>query len=221
MVDMLLVATYAIGLPLVGLLAAVSSAALSWKSGTGGMDAAARKRSRKRLIVFLELPAFLALFGAVGAFLIVGHSDDLPSAQLEWAALCVGVPGMLTGFGHAIIYHRGVAHSIRTSIDFGRVVVLATLPQSAALFGFAMGFLILGQDVGGSVSAADVVEASRAAALYLIGGSLVAPVEAYAMVAYWRFEPGERWIRGVLVGTGIEVVLLVAFTLAFLSLKLS
>ncbi len=218
MVDMLLVATYAIGLPLLGTTAAGSAAALSWKSATEGMDAAARRPFRGRLLVFLELPATVVLFGAVLTFLIASRSDDVPAAQLEWAALTMGVPGMLTGVAYAIIYHPGVAHSIRAPTDFGRVVVLATLPQTAALFGFAMGLLILGQ-ASDPASLAAVVEASRVAALYLIAGSFVVPFEAYAMVAYWRFESQKRWSRTIVVGSGLEVILLVAFALAFLSLR--
>jgi F0F1-type ATP synthase membrane subunit c/vacuolar-type H+-ATPase subunit K len=216
MVD--LVAVYAIGLPALGALLAVATGGLSWRSATRGLDPATRRRMVARLLVYCEIPGLTVLFGVALYFLILGRSAELPPAQLEWAALTVGIPGMLAGFGYAIVFRRGVAHSVAVPLDFGRVVVLAALSETVAMFGFAMGSLILGQAAAGSVSVADVVEASRVASLYMIAGSLFAPVEAYAMVTYWKFESQRRWSRSIVVGAVLEIPVLVTFALAFLSL---
>ncbi len=215
MADLLLLAVYAIGLPAFGALAAMATACVSWSAATEAMEATAKRRMMPRLLVLaVELPVVPVLFGVVLYVLLLGRTDR-PSAQLEWATLSSGVPGMLTGFAFAIVLHRGVAHSVSVPGAFGRVAVLAALPQTLALFGFSMAFLILGRT---SADPALVVEASRTAALYMIAGSLVAPVEAYAMVATWRFESLERWKRALVIAALLESLVLVAYASAFFAL---
>jgi len=209
---------YAIGLPAIGTLAAVVGAWTSWSSATRGMAAAEKRQWIGRFLVFLQLPFFMILFGLVLFVLFLGRAGR-PSGQTEWAALAYGISGMLTGFAFAIVFRGGVAHSIAVSRDFGRVLVLATLPETVALFGFSLAFLILGQSAPDDpISIGVVVEASRTAALWMIAGSFVAPVEAYAMVAYWRFESLKRWTRAIVIGALLKVPLVIAYALAFLAL---
>jgi F0F1-type ATP synthase membrane subunit c/vacuolar-type H+-ATPase subunit K len=213
----LVVLSYAIGFPLIGVILAIAASLVSWRSARKDVGLANRPPSA-RLAVFVELALVPLLFGAALSFLIEGRADERPPEQLEWAARAYGIPGMMTGFAFALIFFRGTGHTVRVPTDFGRTIVVATLPQTAALFAFSIGFLILGQDP--SEGSADViVDASRSAAWLMIGASLVAPVQGYAMMTFWRFEK-RRWMLAILVGAAFEIPVLVGHNLAFFQLVL-
>lgn len=212
-------ALYAIGLPALGALAAVVAGWVSWGQATESMAPAARRLLRGRLLVLLSIGWTEILFGLSLFILLLGRVGAVPDARLEWAALAYGVPGMMACFSFAIIYLPGIRHIVRAPADFGRLVVINVLPETAALFGFAAGFLILGPRTSDPGSVPLSVEAARNSALYMISGSFVAPLMAWAMVSVWKFESLDLWKKAIRVGAGINMILLVTFALAFLALR--
>ena len=126
---------------------------------------------------------------------------------------------MMASFASAILFFPGVRHMVRVPRDSSRLVVISVLPQAAALFGFAAAFLILGPRTPDSGSTPLSVENGRLSSLYMIGGSLAAPLMAWAVITVWKFESLERWKRAIIAGVGVEIVLLVAFALSFLTLR--
>jgi len=209
---------YALGLPALGMIIALSLGFLSWNSATESMTRKAKRVLTGRLFVLLQISVIPLLFGIAIYILYLGRIDDLPAAQIEWGALAYGFPGMMAGLAHGIVFHRGVAHAIATPRDFGPTVVLSVLPATAALFGLSLSFLILGLGSAGPASASVVVEAARQSALYMSGGSLAVPAMAYAMVRAWNFRSLETWRKALLVGAAFDVVVLLGFTLSFLAL---
>ena len=197
---------------------AIVSGMVSWGQATVAMDPAAKKVLRGRLVVLLSIVSTEILFGSALFILLIGRVGAVPDGRLEWAALAYGIPGMMACFAFAIVFLPGIRHMVRTPSDFGRLVVVNVLPETVALFGFAAAFLILGPRTMPPGSVPPSVEAARLSSLYMIGGSVAAPLMAWGMTAVWKFESLERWKRATIAGVGIEMIALVAFALSFLAL---
>jgi len=214
-----LILVYTLGLPALGSLTAILAIMVSRGHATEQMAPEAKRRFRGQFMVLGQSASIPMLFGVAMYMLLIGRIAAKPLPQLEWAALAYGVPGMMAGFGMAIIYLPGLKHMVLDTRIFILIVVVSALPLTAANFGFAAAFLIRGASPSDPSSLAALIEASRLASLFMAGTSLVVPAMAYAIVMTWRFESRERWKKAIVVGASIYAVLLVGFGLSFLALQ--
>src|SRR2546425_11286738 len=102
------------------------------------------------MILLVVLPSTLIAFGLVGSLLVLGEA--VPEAVAYPAALAYGVPGFLAGLGMAIIYRRGIRVAVASKPDFARVLTLAVMPETSAVFGMAVFFFLIGGGSNGSGS---------------------------------------------------------------------
>lgn len=192
----LLVFIILIGFPAVGALPAWVVAFRSWRTAHGqflpGSDV---RETRGRLVPLLLLPATLVVFGLVVSTLLLG--ETIPDSVAEPAALAYGIPSLLTGMGMAIIYRRGIPAAVASREMFGRVMPLALVPETAAMFGLVVSFLLIG---GGSnpagVSPFGVDATWLASALVMVGG-VGAPVGAWLASSTWNFQTKETWPKAL------------------------
>src|SRR3972149_3153130 len=109
---------YALGLPALGMIIALSLGFLSWNSATESMTRKAKRVLTGRIFVLLQISVIPLLFGIAIYILYLGRIDDLPAAQIEWGALAYGFPGMMAGPAPGIGFQPGGAHAIATPRGF-------------------------------------------------------------------------------------------------------
>lgn len=194
---------------------------LAWNEVKGSLPADAQYPDRStrqgRLMIFFVLPMTLPLFGFAAFLLISGQSGAIPEAALDWIAISCGVSGLLTGVAQAIVYRGAVGPSFQNPVEWGRVITVSVLPESAVLFGFVTSFLALtaaGEFVG---PASVLVEASRSAAFFASLGALGAPVAALLSLTAYDFRQ-ETFLKGVNRATIGTVIMTIGFAAAYLTL---
>lgn len=180
--------------PTVGALAAWVVALRGWRESRGQVPSGSEGReARVRVIPLMVLPTTLIVFGLVLFFLVLG--ETLPDAVALPAALAYGVPGLLTGLGMALVYRRGIVAAAVSKRGFGRVLPLATMPETAAVFGLVASLLLIGGATNpASVEACGADAAWLASALVMVGG-IGGPVGAWLAVSSWDFKTKETWAR--------------------------
>jgi len=213
---------FSFGLPAIGATAAWLATWASWKEVKAELGPNTRYKDestpRARLMVFLVLPGTLLLFGYSAYVLISGRLGEIPDSILEWCALAFGIPGMLTGFGEAIVYRRGVAASFRHPSERGRVITLSVLPETAALFGFATSFLLLGLAGSFAGPPAVLADAARNSVLFVSLGAIGAPVTAVLPMTAYDYQTQSTFLRGVRRSVGGTSMMAVGFLLAYLAM---
>jgi F0F1-type ATP synthase membrane subunit c/vacuolar-type H+-ATPase subunit K len=180
------------GFPSVGALAAWVAALRSWRTARSQIPPGSHIReARGRLIPLMLIPSTLIVFGLVVSLLLLG--ETIPDSLAQPAALAYGVPGLLAGLGFAIIYRRGISAAVASRQMFGRVLPLAVMPETSAVFGLVVSFFL----IGGGVNLASgmpfgLSAAWLASALAMLGG-LGAPMGAWFAVRAWDFKTLESW----------------------------
>lgn len=104
----------------------------------------------------MALPIPLVVFGIVLLFLLFG--EEIPETVAQPAALAYGVPAFLSGTGIAIIYTRIFTPAVFTKEGYGRVMPLAVMPLTSAIFGLVISFLLIGGASNPAKSAAWTTE---------------------------------------------------------------
>lgn len=199
--------------PSVGVLAAYAAALRSWRRVRTRTSPSPDVRGlRGKMIALMALPTPLLLFGLVLLFLLFG--EEVPETITQAAVLAYGVPAFLSGIGVAIIYTRGFTPTLFTKDGYGRVIPLAVMPLTSAVFGLVISFLFIGSASNLAKSTpwpADTVW--LASALSMIGG-IGGPVGAWFAVSAWDFKTKETWPKAVAWSGRGGYVTVVCFTLA-------
>src|SRR5256712_4396841 len=145
--------------------------------------------------------------------------EDVPDTVALPSAFSYGVPGLLAGLGTAVIYRQGVRAAVASSQDFGRVLVLAVMPQFSAVCSLIVAFLLIG---GGSGRIGDVLIGRDAqwlvSALAMVGG-FGGPAGAWLAASAWDFATTKTW-PGAFVRSahrGLFAIACFALAIIFLS----
>lgn len=187
-----LVVAILIAFPTVGALAAWVVAAHGWRQSRGQTPSGLKSREAQgRVIPFVMLPATSIVLGLAISFLLLG--ETLPDAVALPAALAYGIPGFLSGLGMALVYKRGMFAATASNEGFGRVMPLAVMPETTAVFGLVVSFVLIG---GGSNTASVPpfgAETAWLASALVIFGSFGGPLGAWLAVSSWDFKTKETW----------------------------
>ena len=165
----------------------------------------------------MVMPSTLIVYGLVVSLVVLGES--VPNTVAVPSAFSYGVPGLLAGLGMAIIYRHGVRAAVASREEFGRVVVLAVMPQFSAVLGLMVSFLLIG---GGSNGTGFILFGTGAiwlvSALAMLGG-LGGPAGAWLAASAWDFATTTTWPKA-LVGSargGLLAIACFALAMTFLS----
>jgi hypothetical protein len=158
------------------------------------------------------LPSTLVVFGLVVSLLLVGESV-LDAAAMP-VALAYAVPGLLSGFGMAIIYKQGFLPAVTVSKRvFGRFLSLALMPLTGAVFGVVASLWLID---GGSHPVGLLPFGPEttwlAAGLSMVGG-LGGPVGAWLAASEWDFRTAETRPKALSKSTGGSMLTAVCFAL--------
>ena len=213
-----LVFSIVIGFPAIGALAAWFAALRSWRSLTLGVSGgSALPEMRRRLVPLLVMPSTLIVYGLVVSLIVLG--EDVPDTVALPSAFSYGVPGLLAGLGTAVIYRLGVRSAVASTQDFGRVLVLAVMPQVSALFGLIVAFLLVG---GGSSRVGDMLFGTDApwlvSALAMVGG-FGGPAGAWLAASAWDFATTRTWPRALVRSARGGLFAIACFALAIIFLS--
>ena len=206
---------YALGLPILGMIVAVTATLLAWSAAREGPRFEPRTKGMRN--VFLVLPATLVLFGYATYFLAAA-ADDVNPAILEASALAYGAPALAVGIGEALVFWRGVPALFKDLTSFGRTTVVATLPEVGALFGYAISFLILGVGHGQIGDPAPAIAASTRAALWVTGSGVATTVGGFLAMSPPEIHTKRAWKRGLLLGVPTLPIGAILFGLAFIEI---
>lgn len=169
------------------------------------------------MIPLVVMPSTLIVFGLVVSFLMLGEA--VPDGVAQPAALAYGVPGLLAGLGMAIIYRRGIRAAVASKEEFGRVLPLAVMPETSAIFGLVVSFFLIG---GGSDRTGVMLFGAGAvwlvSALSMIGG-IGGPLGAWLAASAWDFATKETWPRALARSARGGYVTLACFALAMVFLQ--
>ncbi len=214
----LLVFTILMGLPTVGALAAWFAAVRSLRTAPARVDPGSSLReARGRTSLLFVLPTTLIVFGLVGSFLELGRA--VPDAVAHPAALAYGVPGFLAGLGMAIVYRRGTSVAVAAKPDFARVLLLAVMPETSALFGLVVFFLLIGRGSNWTGFVPFGTEAVwLVSALAMVGG-IGGPLGARLAASAWDFATRETWPRALTRSARGGYVTVVSFALVLVLLQ--
>ncbi len=207
-----------LGLPAAGALVAWAVALHAWRAARSHLPLHPEGRqARGRVITLILMPTFLILFGFVILSLVLG--EQVPDATAWPAALSYGVPGLLSGVGMAIIYHRGVAAAAASNRGFGHVMSLAAMSGNAGVSGAIVSLLLI---TGGSNSARVPwlgLDPRWLAAMLSMVGSLGGPMGSWLAASEWDFRTAETWprVRTKATRVGILMAALLVFALVVLN----
>ena len=213
-----LVFSIVIGFPAIGALAAWFAALRSWRSLTLGVSGgSALPEMRRRLVPLLVMPSSLIMYGLVVSLIVLGEA--VPDTVALPSALSYGVPGLLAGLGTAVIYRQGVRAAVASTQDFGRVLVLAVMPQFSAVCGLIVAFLLIG---GGSGRIGDVLFGRDAqwlvSTLAMVGG-FGGPAGAWLAASAWDFATTKTWPRALVRSARGGLFGITCFALAIIFLS--
>lgn len=201
------------GLPAAGAGLAWAAVLRAWREvdlrtlpGSNGREA------RGRAIPFVVLPTILIVFGLVVTLLLLGRA--VPDSLALPAALAYAVPALLSGVGMAIIGRRGLLAAAASKQGFGRVLPLAVMPQTAAVFGLVVSFFVIGLSAGSSGSPSLRAEMSWLAALLTMAGGVGAPLGAQLAASAWDFETIVTWPKALSRSARGGYLTIVSFTIA-------
>ncbi len=181
-----------IGLPALGALAVWVVAIRAWRAARPEIPPGPEGReARGRVIPLILLPTPLILFGWVIAFLVSG--ETLPGTLALPAALDCGVPGFLSGLGMALICRRGIETAAASREGFGRVMPLAVMPETSAVFGLVVSFLLIGGGSNPTGVPPFGAYAAWLASAFVMFGAFGGPLGAWLAVSSWDFKIEERW----------------------------
>ncbi len=178
--------------PTVGALTAWSVALRAWRESRAQLLSTPEGRdARGRVFPFAVLPTTPIVFGLVVSFLVLG--ETLPDSVAWPAAFAYAIPGMLSGIGMALIYRRGILAASASNEGFRRVMPLAVSPQTPAMFGLVVSFLLIGS--GSNPASASPVGAVTAwlASAFVMAGAIGGPWGAWLAVSSWDFKTAETW----------------------------
>src|SRR5437870_3099352 len=201
------------GLPTVGALVAWFAALRSLRTAPTRVSLGLGPReARRRMGLLVILPTTLIVFGLVGSFLALGGA--VPDAAAYPAALAYGVPGFLAGLGMAIIYRPGTRVAVATKPEFARVLLLAVMPETSALFGLVVFFFLIGRGSNGTgVILFGTQSAWLVSALAMVGG-IGGPLGARLAASAWDFATRETWPRALVKSAQGGYVTVACFALA-------
>jgi F0F1-type ATP synthase membrane subunit c/vacuolar-type H+-ATPase subunit K len=166
--------------------------------------------------LLVVLPTTLIVFGVVGSFLLLGEA--VPDAVAYPAALAYGVPGFFAGLGMAIIYRRGIRVAVAAKPDFARVLTLAVMPETSALFGLILFFFLIGRGSKGTGFVPFGTEwAWLVSALATVGG-IGGPLGARLAASAWDFATRETFPRALVKSAQGGYVTVACFALALVLL---
>lgn len=207
-----------LGFPSVGVLAAYAAALHSWQRTLIRFPPSPDVRgSRGKITALMALPIPLVVFGLVLLFLLFG--EEIPETLAQPAALAYGVPAFLSGLGVAIIYTRGFTPAVFTKEGFGRVMLLAILSLTSAIFGLVISFLLIGGASNPAKSTAWTTDTVwLTSALSMIGG-MGSPISAWFAVSAWDFKTKETWPRAGVRSARGGYLTAVCFTVAMALLQ--
>ena len=169
------------------------------------------------MIPLIVLPSTLILFGLVVSFLVLGEA--VPDTVAQPAALAYGIPGLLSGLGMSIIYRRGIRAAVSSKQEFGRVLPLAVMPETSAIFGLVVSFLLIG---GGPLRTGVMLFGTEAvwlaSALAMVGG-IGGLLGAWLAASGWDFVTTETWPKVLATSARGGYVTAVCFALAMVFLQ--
>ena len=169
------------------------------------------------MIALTVLPIPLLVFGLVLLLLLFG--EEVPETMAQPAALAYGVPAFLSGTGIAIIYTRIFTPTVFTKEGYGRVMPLAVMPLTSAIFGLVISFLLIGGASNPAKSTAWTTDTVwLASALSMIGG-IGGPVSAWFAVSTWDFKTMETWPRALAKSARGGYLTVVCLTVALALLR--
>src|SRR2546425_5499762 len=172
---------------------------------------------RRRLVPLLVMPSSLIVYGLVVSLIVLG--EDVPDTVALPSAFSYGVPGLLAGLGTAVIYRQGVRAAVASSQDFGRVLVLAVMPQFSAVSGVIVAFLLIG---GGSGRIGDILFGTDVhwlvSALALVGG-FGGPAGAWLAASAWGFATTKTWPKALVKSARGGLFAIACFALAIIFLS--
>jgi len=203
--------------PAVGALTAWVAALRSWRTARTQISSDAEVReARGKMIALAVMPATLIVFGFAASLLVLGETT--PDAIAQPAALAYGVPGFLSGLGTAIIYRRGLLTAVTSKQGFGRVMPLAVMPETSAVFGMVVSNLLIGRASSFTgVTPSGTETAWLVSALAMVGG-IGGPVSAWLAASAWDFTTTKTWPRALARSGrgGMFTVACFAFAMAIL-----
>ena len=205
------------GFPTVGALLAWFAALRSLRTAPTRLSLGSSLReARRRMSLFVVLPTTLIVFGLVGSFLDLGGA--VPDAVAYPAASAYGVPGFLTGLGMAIIYRRGIRVAVAAKPDFARVLTLAVMPETSAVFGLVVFSFLIGEGSNGTDLLLFGTElAWLVSALAMVGG-IGGPLGAWLAASAWDFATRETFPRALVKSAQGGYVTVACFALALVLL---
>ncbi len=141
--------------------------------------------------------------------------ETVPDALAQPVAFPYGVPGFLAGVGMAIIYRRFISHAIVSNRGLGRVVPLAVTPQTPAIFGVVVSFVLIGEGLHRAGETSLGTETVwTASVLAVVGGIIGGPVGAWLGSSSWDLETTKRWPEALAKSGWSGYVTLGCFALA-------
>lgn len=217
-----LVYLFLVGFPSIGVLAAWLVALRSLRAARASRVSTPEGEVPGAVMMFLVLPASLLLFSLSLLFLFAGRSYDTSlTAAFEFGAMAYGLPALLAGFGIAIVYHKGVGSGVGNRELFSQTFTTAAMPVTPAIFGLMISLLILGPVSHYAGEPQAIVDWAMRAAFYISMGGLGAPLGAFLAASAWDFKSRDAWIPALFRALPGEVVSIVSFILAFLSIRSS
>ena len=167
--------------------------------------------------LFVVLPTTLIVFGLVGSFLDLGGA--VPDAAAYPAALAYGIPGFLAGLGMAIIYRRGTRVAVASKPEFARVLTLAVMPETSAVFGLVVFFFLIGRGSNGTGVILFGTESEWLVSALATVGGIGGPLGARLAASTWDFATRETFPRALVKSAQGGYITVACFALALVLLQ--